>query len=789
MSYNKQIDFLQRLTADTKKGMTVWEETVDFVEFRVLYEDCFVSVAKVDAIRVELVKYDREGSVDFRISSGTNEEEIAVSRLFDIIMDQKMHDTKTRSISFFKFSSRLLGGEKRMPDYHFADNDVIKIAQQKGPFIEPLFSQQPTSLGYTNLDKCQVILISAPGATGKSALCNYVSSSKSIPIINLNKPIAMGAHSVTGLLSDNLDFDSYYSFQKGIYEGKNCLIIDAVDEGYARTGQIAFEGFLDDIVKISKKSVGLSFVILGRTSTLEYTALYLEEKDVKVTMLQIEPFTIEKAQLFINAYMKSDLSERFAEDYQQVRDYIIQEIGGFFKDETELKRKMYERFIGYAPVLLSIATLLNRNNNYNSLLTELRQGIKKHIDLVVDIIEMLLDRDRNKIDDQLLPMLSSYPKEFQEKVIKDAYSIQEQCERILSAMIGKPYYIAISGDNQFDQKYNEACQKWFEDHPFMESKSQVQNKVFESYVLAYLTMRGVYVNEVSDYLNAYKRNSYLFFDLCNKLYGEHRDVDYKLIPALMDSFKMMDRPNKKGIISIDGEEASDGSAKCFISFAHEDEEDVEFIFQLGNTQSLELPSIVSYFFVDAPIRILVPNKSFEVGAPTSISCSRLEITSQSMLITSSGVSGIVCFSAPEFVVSYRDGMPLVSSPGNVECKILTNSELSYPYVQYRDKAIVEIGNDDLNDRFQKLRRILLQFRSHGKGNLARYKDKIDNLIGRTSAIGGKVLTAMKNSGMIYSEERLYFVNSDKVDEVLGLSYDDVFMCKINDKVKDFLSRI
>lgn len=63
---------------------------------------------------------------------------------------------------------------------------------------------------------------------------------------------------------------------------------------------------LDNIIKMASDSTEVPFVLLGRTNIIEIVTLYLEEKGVKLALLQIEPFTIESAKNFIDKHVSSE---------------------------------------------------------------------------------------------------------------------------------------------------------------------------------------------------------------------------------------------------------------------------------------------------------------------------------------------------------------------------------------------------------------------------------------------------------------------------------------------------
>lgn len=87
-------------------------------------------------------------------------------------------------------------------------------------------------------------------------------------------------------------------------------------------------------------------------------------------------------------------------------------------------------------------------------------------------------------------------------------------------------------------------------------------------------------------------------------------------------------------------------------------------------------------------------------------------------------------------------------------------------------------------KFQKLRRIILQFRGHKRGELAKMKDKILNR--NAYGIGRSTVNALVANGIIYERNHLYVIDEDKFMKILGMSYDNMINSEINDKVRKFL---
>lgn len=87
-----------------------------------------------------------------------------------------------------------------------------------------------------------------------------------------------------------------------------------------------------------------------------------------------------------------------------------------------------------------------------------------------------------------------------------------------------------------------------------------------------------------------------------------------------------------------------------------------------------------------------------------------------------------------------------------------------------------------------MRRTLIMFRSHSKGEFAKVQSKIQNRIA-SKPEGKVVVDALLDAGMIYPKNRMYFINKEVMNEVLGLKFDSIRTCVINDKVTNFLQSL
>jgi hypothetical protein len=92
-------------------------------------------------------------------------------------------------------------------------------------------------------------------------------------------------------------------------------------------------------------------------------------------------------------------------------------------------------------------------------------------------------------------------------------------------------------------------------------------------------------------------------------------------------------------------------------------------------------------------------------------------------------------------------------------------------------------------KYLRMRGIIMLFRSHSKGSLAKYKDKIEHKRVLKNAMGEKVLEELKAKGILVLRGSMYHLNRDAVHRYLGISYQDLKTKTVNAKLIEFLDGI
>ncbi len=675
--------------------------------------------------------------------------------------------------------------EKSISSFYLINETNLK-------YIKPTFSsEEKEGIKEGNLPK--VILISAAGATGKSELTKYLSATLGMPIFDLALHAPVASNSLTGLFFDTLGAQGLANYIQDLEKGSAAMIIDALDEGHLKTTVPAFESFLDGIISIAKNAEATPFILLGRSNIVDHCALYLWEKEITAEVLHIEPFTIDQAKEFIDKRL-SDLT--LNQQYKIVRDYIIDSVEGFFRNESEIANSESQAFIGYAPVLLSISVLLSKTQNFKALHEDLSAKNDRGVELILDIMSLILNRDR---ENKILPILnegllldrdSTFITEINEK----AYSSDEQCLRILCHTLGEEPSIQLSDDTGFNQQYEKMATEWLKEHPFIQN-GKIQNTVFESFVIAKLISSPVYSEVVQRYLKTKYRNAFMLFFIFDKL-SKDRKIHPSFLPYLFSSLKSLDDKHISYGMDIytAGEDSEESDIEAIVEFfnSQDQKENYEFTTTIASGSSLSFNSQLSNINIALPTTIELKGKRIELGSPISINCSCIKVTTTEFVIECKH-EGDILLECEDFSIDYSSGqVPQIIDYGNGKTAfyIISGKKPEHPFSSYFQETNVSntsISEPTLN-KYTRLRKILMQFRSHSKGELAKLKDKVEHPRILKNNVGWEVLGKLTKAGVIFTDAHLYKINTEELDKHLGLSYIDLKRKVLNSKTVEFLEK-
>jgi hypothetical protein len=648
------------------------------------------------------------------------------------------------------------------------------------PYIEPGFSK----IEFPK-EKPSILLVSAVGASGKTTTAHALSFDIQLPVLDLaqHKPVA--DNTLTGILTSAYPIEKVGAVLEGLRNGSHGIIIDGIDEGRSKTTEEGFEAFLDDLIERSKGSPSTAIVVFGRSQVLFSTWFYLVAKGADVGLVQIDPFDLDQAKRYIDSRVTETTTGQQA-TYEQARDSVLAKLGAAFSPAAAKPENAFLSFIGYPPVLDAIATLLRNERNYHRVQQALSDGIegKLEIDLLIRISDYLLDREH---DEKALP-------NFIEAIAVDAgaplgqglrerlYDRGEQCARVLARALGRPFPRKVIDDDALNERYEKAVATWCQDHPFLDDM-RVRNVVFAALAVTRCALSHVpeYMDLAHGYAVANRPTYHLLYILAELAKG--RQISARYFNMLMQSCSEFLGINADISIEVDGDswEEMEGSEDTGadltikIEFPEKKQERI-FVFN-GSIDEERL--LLGPYLVNADITVpcavdLSGSPAIEAIGDCSISARAVRIDTSDLILRAAPrrSNEAVQVQAGLFINAQRaEGHANAASvrTGTLEIQCVEHA-LDYPLAKYVEKVAMPFADPLLREKYRRVRRILLEFRSHKKGTLAKFRAKIEHERVVRNALGRRILAALVNHGILRADPKFYYIQPDKCDSKLGISW-------------------
>jgi len=295
----------------------------------------------------------------------------------------------------------------------------VHIIHDEPFYIKPLFTDVQTK------KDSHIFVISAPGATGKSALAKYLAYNYKAIYWNLAE-ITLGDNSFVGTLVTSIGAENYSSFISDLVNGKTILVIDAFDEAEMISGQRSVDKFLLDVAKTIIDAPSPSIILLSRAETAQHICRFYVENAIAFNQYEISFFSNLAQKEFITKVFErkrgiqiDPITQNCIDTYQSRILELVEE------DEAG-------SFIGYAPVLEVIGTHIAEENNAYKFLNELHDAGQTAggINIISKIMAQLLEREHEKVYAALEKRVKDkydYPLDY-----KNIYTKHEQLTRIVN---------------------------------------------------------------------------------------------------------------------------------------------------------------------------------------------------------------------------------------------------------------------------------------------------------------------------------------------------------------------
>lgn len=635
--------------------------------------------------------------------------------------------------------------------------------------------------GYDDTSK-PIWLIAAPGAVGKSTLAKELCAKTGAIYLDLATAATVGGSCITGGLVYTNTLDLWRA-------GKTALVIDALDEARLRVTQPAFEDFLKDVYQVS--SMGqYPIVLLGRVGIIEETwATISELHGFEPPIFNIELFDITQAKIFIErrlskltTLMRHDgeleyphlgkLLEQHQQVYSDAIDIVIDGL-------NSISSNALDHFVGYAPVLDAITKVIALESNPSRLGEELR-GILNS-DVLIRLSDEILHRESKKLEDQLKLSIENLP--------ENLYSPSEQLHRLACRLFKLPSPTAP--DNippQNSTSYMEAVNSLLPQHPFLDgSGTNPSNAVFAAHIVvaALKSKEPKLVSCGESYSNHmhHAPNPFLF-----DFYQHQKDsvVPVSHVGLLYESVLAKSRMGE--VIGLNIDESEDDTLDVEISKVTSDCENPYIEkFHTDRSGVLSLGRRVSNVMIDAEdlYVTLGDGDTLEIISPTSVNCNYLDLHCKNIIIKgeSSVQHSSIVLEATDASTTEITSQPTIR--GRVNFMVNWPNSHVFPWTPYSlSSAISE--DDSIDGLTRVFRRIIMAFRSHSKGRLARYKDKIEHSRMLKGHQGKALLSKLQEDRIIKLEKHMYYLDANALGEITGASYIDVNLKRYSQETIEYI---
>lgn len=310
----------------------------------------------------------------------------------------------------------------------------------------------------------RVALISASAAVGKSMLAAYLARQTKNPYWDLGR-FAMGSGFFSGTLSSAYGVSNYAAAIDDMQNGRLCLVLDAADEAIVASTTTNYVAALANLAEIVRdtRSPEYAAIIFGRPETIQDTYFYLDEASVPCAVYEVAYFGQNEAKEFVSLQVDA------AED--TVIDELSQFIETFFDRVKEAfgadSWDVVGSFLGYAPVLDSMALFYCESDNpYKELKHFISDGGKTW-SLIAEMLESVLERETEKFATSF-----GGADEAKRAFARSAYDSATQVRWLLSdevrTLTADPDLDLVIRDEWLDDLEHGLHQQ-FEDHPFLKS--------------------------------------------------------------------------------------------------------------------------------------------------------------------------------------------------------------------------------------------------------------------------------------------------------------------------------
>jgi len=635
----------------------------------------------------------------------------------------------------------------------------------------------------------RVIIVSGPGAAGKSMLAKWCAAQSNIAYFNLaGRTVARD--SARGLIGEAFSDSRYSEVVRAIRQGHYSLILDALDEAKLASGESPFNDFLAGLADLVSEHQGcVSLILFSRDDTADWAELFFDDLKLDgVSRLKLQPFAerepaieviFRHCRFWYQQKENEDPPDWSRELSGELLD-VAQEVAKGFGDDTDQQKA----FWGYGALLASLGRLLAEKILGGTRRGELRKrfvsGSKLGPDLFIRVAQELLDREQKKFITAAKENLKPRAQDF--FGWDSLYSADEQCRRLLSHIIKFPLNDVIPQDlpEKLRDAYEDLVKQMLPEHPFLGLSP------YEEYLRAYFIVHETDDERRSNFQKRLDEKPYLptpILGWCMLAIspGENR-LRANNLGYLIESWLAHPTLRASTRVIIEG-----SGNNIVVQFDGDHTSLIPEIRLTEASRGLWFWRRLEHVTVDVDCDVFLGTKEhdFFLGPDVELECCNLTIYSQSVSVRA-GRNGN---DGEEVVLRAHaiDGPLRLNVYGPKEKLLVFGSNLRHPWAQWRTiEPSIEPPKEEIRKAFLDLRRLFRWFSARGYGGLGKHSDFITNYVVGDNPARQALLAYCIEHKIVFRDDPLYKLDSRRIDE-LGIDLTHLRNGVFTPKLEAFLN--